>query len=75
MQLRDWAERQKLSQRALARLLDVAPSTICRLYGGDRSPSAGLIRKIVIATKGDVSADELVDVPGDAGRAGAKRAA
>ncbi|MDR9777234.1 YdaS family helix-turn-helix protein [Rhizobium hidalgonense] len=50
----------KMSHAAFAELIDASQATVSRYLNGDRFPPPETIRKIVSATKGKVTADDLL---------------
>lgn len=60
--LRVWRNRQKPPQTLghFAQLVGASKATISRIESEQQAPSAGLIRKIVEATGGAVSAEALI---------------
>ena len=56
--LRRWMARRRLSQTALAKLLEVDQSWCCLVVNGKRRPSVDLIGQIERMTKGYVKASE-----------------
>ena len=62
MQLSEWLSRHGRTQRGAAEELGVAASTLCRILGGERSPSASLMRRIIAMTNGAVTANDLLEI-------------
>jgi len=50
----------ELGVRGLARILDVAPSTICRWRRGQGNVPSGYHKKILEIADGKITADDLV---------------
>lgn len=67
-------EPTKMSHAAFAKKIGVEQATVSRYANGERFPSPEIILKIVKATKGKVTAADLVAVCERAKRAKAERA-
>lgn len=65
--LSTWLSDQKLSDKAFADRLGVAPSTVHRLKNGERSPSIDLLARIEKETAGAVTARDFYPSNGRAG--------
>ena len=61
MQLRQWMSQKRFTQSDLANKIGVSRAYISLLLNNKRDPSAGLIRRIELATDGDVTARDLLD--------------
>jgi transcriptional regulator with XRE-family HTH domain len=59
--LKAWRETAGLSQTELSVLVGTSTPTICRVEDGSQNISADLIASIVKATKGRVTAADLLD--------------
>lgn len=46
-------------------MVGVYQSTVHRWETGERAPSAGAMRRIIAATNGEVSADDLLEIAPD----------
>jgi len=60
MDLHAWRHKHKLNQADAALRVGITQSYYCRLERGARSPSAHVVRQIVTATHGAVTADDLL---------------
>ncbi len=58
--LRAYRKKFGLSQEAVAKAADSTKATISRIEMGTLDPTFDLLRRLVAATKGAVSADELI---------------
>jgi len=61
MQLRQWMSQKRFTQGELAHKIGVSRAYISLLLNNQRDPSAKLIRRIELATDGDVTARDLLD--------------
>ncbi len=61
MTLGDWIVTKNLTQREAAIMLGVSRAYISLLVHGKRDPSAKLIRTIVAASQGAITAKELLE--------------
>ena len=61
MQLRHWMTYKKFTQAQMAHKVGVSRAMISLLLSNQRDPSAGLIRRIELATNGEVTARDLLD--------------
>jgi transcriptional regulator with XRE-family HTH domain len=60
MTLDDYLKREGNSEAGLAVLASTSPVSINRILHGEQKPSADMIRAIVEATNGSVTADDLI---------------
>lgn len=61
MQLDRWLQETGTSQSALARTIDILPSSVSRLANGENFPDWDTIEKIRIATKDAVTAADWAE--------------
>ncbi len=61
MRLHDWILANRVSEAELARRLTCTVSTVNRIRRGATMPEASLIARIVAATDGQVTANDLFD--------------
>lgn len=59
MKLHDYIKLKNLTQRQMAKILNVSPPTMCYYLKGKRYPSAEVIKRIFTITKGAVSANDF----------------
>ena len=62
MDLLAWRAKHHHQQGPAARILGISQAYLCRLERGLRSPSAEIARRIVAATGGEVTADDLLRI-------------
>jgi len=62
MKLKDYREREEMSQETLARELDVWPSHISRIEGGQTRPSWFMMQMVMDFTDGDVEPNDWFDI-------------
>lgn len=60
MNLADYLATSDMTAAELARKTGLSAASITRIAKGDQSPSADAMRKIVTATRGAVSAHDLI---------------
>lgn len=60
MTLREWREKRGLSQSELAKLTDLAPSSISYYEDGKRKPDCEAMVKIRRATKNQVNPEDFL---------------
>lgn len=58
--LREYRESKGLSQEALAKSVGVRKAAISRIELGRRTPSMGLVARLVAVSDGDLSADDFL---------------
>lgn len=58
--LRAYRRRKELSQDQLAGLADTTKATISRIESGTLDPTFALMRRLIAATAGEVTADMLI---------------
>ena len=63
MKLTDYLHREHLTATGFAKRIEVPPSTITRLLGGQRSPRLDLLEKVMIGTGGEVTPNDFVALP------------
>lgn len=62
MKLQDYLKKNKINQRAFAKLVGVTQPHIQGIAKNTRNPSIYLAKKIEMITKGQVSVIELLDI-------------
>jgi transcriptional regulator with XRE-family HTH domain len=55
-----YRQRHTLTLSAFALLVGASPATVSRIESGSRQPGLTLLRQIVAACQGEVTADEIV---------------
>jgi transcriptional regulator with XRE-family HTH domain len=58
--LRAYRRKHGLSQDAIAQTASTTKATISRIEAGSLDPTFDLMRRLLAATKGEISADELI---------------
>ena len=61
MTLQQWMTYKKFTQLQMATLLDVSRPYVSLLVNKKREPSLQLVRRIQLASNGEVSARDLID--------------
>ena len=61
MRFVDYILRSERTHKDLARQLGVSRSMITQIVAGTKRPSLQLCRRVLIATQGQVTADDLID--------------
>ena len=60
MLLSEWLAREKILRKDFAERIDVSPSLITALCDGSVWPGRDVVRRIVAATGGEVTADSFI---------------
>jgi len=63
MTLKEWLDKKNISMGDFAKRVGVHRSTISRLHNGIQNVPSQTLLRIIIETKGAVSANELLRVP------------
>jgi len=61
MTLQQWMTSKQFTQEQVANLLGVSRPYISLLVNNKREPSLNLVRRVQLASNGDVSARDLID--------------
>jgi transcriptional regulator with XRE-family HTH domain len=65
-----YRQRHNLTLVAFAAQVGTTAGTISRIETGAKEPSVGMLRQLLAATRGEVSADDIISFqPADSGRA------
>lgn len=65
MKLREWLDKEKISTKYMAKVLDIHSNHLYLILKGERFPGYHLAKNIEEVTKGEVTVDEIIrkDVP------------
>tara|TARA_R110002110_G_scaffold83081_1_gene215770 strand:- start:1307 stop:1504 length:198 start_codon:yes stop_codon:yes gene_type:complete len=61
MKLKDYLKAKKISQARFARRLNMSRSAVSRLLDGSKFPSPETIRRVSLATNGEVTPNDFYD--------------
>jgi transcriptional regulator with XRE-family HTH domain len=61
MKLQDYLKAKRISQARFARRVGMSRSGVSRLIAGNRYPSPETLRKVFLATDGEVKANDFYD--------------